>query len=364
MSSDHFFDDGFVQAEPGRLQPFSFDSDEPEEDEPEVDSGNYDSLLTMGKRKGKKKPVLMLDPGELEAAAQQMELAAAQEMGETGKPERTAVHTGLEALSIAEPESEASESALDYEEEDDWAEDESWEDSAEYAESDSEEDWESGTFENLIGTRKTVQALDPAEDCDSIASLEPIEDVAPEQDHAASPDHEQIEPVDNNAFNAPFLIDAPDDEEEEEEEDDGEEDAPISSGYEYNITAAEPPEYQAKFAPPPIADTNQDETAEPVMPVEAAEDDILPDAALPFTLGTPTVFKDLPVPGEADVVEVLAEPAEPMPEPALIYSKPDFTVRRHGLRARIVATSQPRKTFTDRMITALRWLYRRVRRFL
>ena len=348
MSSDHYSDDGFVQPEPGHLRPFSFDSDEPEEDEPDTDSNNYDSLLTMGKRKGKKKPVLMLDPGELETAAQQMELAAAQEMGET---ERTAVHTGLEALSVAGPESEASESERDYEEED-WDE----EDSEEYAEDYSEDDWEPGTLENLVGTHAAVQALDPAEDFEPVAPLELNEDAAPDQDHTPVENHEPSEPAEDTTSAEPFAIDALD------EEDD---DSPIYSAYEYDRGSAAQPDHRAECEPPLANDADNYEPAAPVTPVEAFEDDVvLPDAALPLTLGIPTVVNDVSVTGEADYVEAHAEQSEPMPELAFTCSKPDFSVRRHGLRARIVATSKPRTTFSDRVMAVLRWLYRKVMQFL
>lgn len=81
MSSEDYRVDGVAEAEPDGAWAMAPGAGEEEEaDEAHSTSSGCDSLLNLGKRKGKKKPVIMLDPGEADAAAHLLETAAAQQM--------------------------------------------------------------------------------------------------------------------------------------------------------------------------------------------------------------------------------------------------------------------------------------------
>ncbi len=268
MSSEEPFDGGFGVPVPDGGWSNPLDGEEPESGEVSDTSSNYESLLSLGTRKGKKKPVLLLDPAEAENAARQMELAMTQQMA----------HVGAAAPNDPPVEIDAP---------------------------------------MELDTPMEFHTPDAAGEAPGISGPGAGNGPEPLEDAAAGP-----VPADLDAHAAR------DEAEWVGEPDDCE-----------TLAACDGPD-EAEPVPDTVADCPDWFDSEP-----------------------PVAGETIEVPDETAEFAVSDAPVEPAPTlPTLTFAKPDFNPRAHGLRARLVAKAQARKTLAQRLVALLRRLYRWIRR--
>ncbi|MCB2059648.1 MAG: hypothetical protein R3E09_17600 [Novosphingobium sp.] len=388
MTSEEYRHDGQVEpvADGPKMYPIDdeeSDVQEPDEQEVEADGLGYNSLLSIGVRSPKKKPVIALDPEEAQAATQLEQLAASEELANRDKPARVDIFAGLNstdpgdgAAAFATPQEEFKESpepdtfadATSFREPpeqdlQDWGgkapvpnnppideeTDQGW--PTDHPEETPDQDWQAGHVNEV-----------PDDDWQTDQAGEMPEGDR-EADHADEPEHAP-EPA---AFgktaptvrfdwasdtDVPKVHDEPDN---------------VETGPEMPAESAGPPEPEYK-APalndgwpqadqpaeswddtPPLGD----EISAPADDIAEPRDTAISDAEAEWAAAYDAESLGRTAETAARVADIPPPPATP---------RPSFEPKSHSLRARIVRQEAPRKTFTDRLVAFIQWLIDLIKR--
>ncbi|MCB2075186.1 MAG: hypothetical protein H6917_00165 [Novosphingobium sp.] len=406
MTSEEYRHDGTIETVAEGPKSYPTEDQEVDEQELEADDTGYNSLLSIGGKSMKKKPVLSLDPDEVESASRLEQLAAAEDLANRDKPKRVNVLAGLSAADATDDPAGFAETEED-------EDSDIFDDPQSFRESPSQDlqGWDAepplpseapGPVEsdaNGWGAEPPLPTEEPLaspefEQPEQVWQVDPVEEQEPAEETAeldAEPQSDQPTGdsdditgddtgwTDGSGWGEPADLSVPSDgpvEHDAPGETDGWGPAELSEPQSVDASGEpdqwpQDPVENEEFSAPAEAQDWQpaDEAAELEDLVANAEAEDRPTTCEPqdaWDNVPPAGEVEWPARHEEEAAAWFPEPAEPIARVEDIVppqvEKPSFEPQGHSLRARIVKTQEPVKTKTHRFVAFIEWLIKLIKR--